>query len=81
MTRAEIAEKLEEIFHKVRAQKTELVVTEDSRLVDDLYLDSLERVEMLFEIESTFAISVTDEEALKFVTVRDIVDLVSARQG
>jgi len=79
MTRAEIAAKLEEIFHKVRAQKTDIAVSEDSRLVDDLYLDSLERVEMLFEIESTFAIKVADEEAQAFTTVRDIIDLVAAR--
>lgn len=51
-------------------------VTPDSTIVDDLGADSLDCVEIVMELESSFNIEITDEDAEKFVYVRDITAYV-----
>ena len=48
-------------------------VTEDSTL-EDLGLDSLDQLNLLFALESDFNISIPDEEAKSIRTVREMVD-------
>ena len=76
MTREKIKEELRNIFLKVKKEKTEITIDEESLLDDDLDLDSLERVEVLFEIEQDFSIKVSDEEARGFIAVKDIIDMI-----
>ncbi len=54
-------------------------ITEDSKLVEDLGADSLDTVEMLMAFEEEFGISIPDEEAMKIVTVKDIVSIIEER--
>lgn len=79
MTREEIKAKLKDIFNSVRTKKVDVEVNENSGLVENLYLDSLEQVEMLFEIENTFSISISDDEARDFKTVKDIIDIIQVK--
>jgi len=79
MTREEIKSKLKDIFSSVRTKKLDIEIKEDSGIVEDLYLDSLERVEMLFEIETAFSISISDDEAREFKTVKDIIDSIQSK--
>jgi acyl carrier protein len=46
--------------------------------LEDLGLDSLDKVELMFEIEDEFKIRVPDEEyqALKVTTIQDMVDAI-----
>ena len=50
------------------------MVTEDTNLMKDLEADSLDAVEIIMAIEDEFEIEIPDEEAEKFVTIKDIVD-------
>jgi acyl carrier protein len=54
-------------------------ITLDSLLREDLGLDSLGAVEMLFDLESEYDIAISDEDALTFKRVRDIVEYFERR--
>lgn len=56
-------------------------ITEASRLVEDLGADSLDTVELLMAFEEEFGISIPDEEAMKMKTIKDIVDLIDAKNA
>lgn len=70
------------MFEKVKtllAEQLELDENEiqlDSSFVEDLGADSLDVVEMLMLLEEEFDVTVPDEEAEKFRTVRDVVDFL-----
>lgn len=51
-------------------------VTLEAKLDDDLGADSLDAVELIMAIEDEFDIEVSDEEAQKFKTVKQIVDYI-----
>ena len=46
----------------------------ESKLVDDLGMDSFAAVELLFGLEDQYDIEIPDEDAKKFKTVNDIID-------
>ena len=46
------------------------MVEADSRLVEDLGLDSLGSLEIVFEIEEEFQVRVLEDQAFEFTTVR-----------
>lgn len=49
-------------------------ITMDTNLIDDIGADSLDVVELVMELEDTFGISISDEDAAELYTVRRIVD-------
>jgi acyl carrier protein len=51
----------------------------ESRLVDDLGLDSLALVELMLAFEETFELEISEPETEKLQTVNDVVELVTAR--
>jgi acyl carrier protein len=51
-------------------------ITTESKLVDDLGMDSLDAVELAIATEREFAVAISDEEVAKLVTVADIIALV-----
>lgn len=70
------------MFEKVKsllAEQLELDENEiqlESSFVEDLGADSLDVVEMLMILEEEFDVTVPDEDAEKFHTVKDIVDFL-----
>ena len=52
-------------------------ITAESKIVEDLGADSLDVVELLMTLEEECGIVVNDEDAVKIVTVGDIVDLIN----
>jgi acyl carrier protein len=75
----------DQVMAKVREHlATELEVSEDqitesTRFKDDLDADSLDLYELVMELEDTYGISVSEEEAARIQTVSDAVDFVVAR--
>jgi len=55
-------------------------VTLEANLDDDLGADSLDAVELIMAIEDEFEMEVSDEEAQKFKTVKQIVDYIESHQ-
>ena len=54
-------------------------INEETRLVEDLQVDSLDEVELIMGLEHNHGISITDEEAYKVKTVKDIIDIIQAK--
>ncbi len=57
-------------------QELEAEVTWDSKLADDLMLDSLAMVELVMFLEECFNIEIPDEEAGEIVTVGDAIEVI-----
>lgn len=51
----------------------------ESKFVDDLGADSLDLVELIMAFEDKFGIEISDEEAEKMVTVKDVLDYISSK--
>ncbi len=56
-------------------------VTPEAKLNDDLGIDSLSAVELALELESTFDVTIEDEELAKLETVQDIIDLLNQKKA
>ena len=54
----------------------EIEITWDSKLGDDLMLDSLDMVELVMFLEECFAVEIPDEEAGHIVTVGDAIEVI-----
>ena len=66
---------------QVLAEKMSLdinTIHTDSHLVNDLGLDSLGAVEMLFDLESQYDIEISNEDAKKFVNPQNIIDYLKS---
>jgi acyl carrier protein len=55
---------------------TDKVITEDMSLIDDLGLDSLDKIEIWLGVEEEFVIDIPDGEVRKINTVGDMINLV-----
>ena len=54
-------------------------IQKQSRLVEDLEIDSLDTLDLIFQLEEEFNIEVPQEEPLPFQTVQDVVTYVQRR--
>ena len=54
-------------------------VTPEASLSEDLGADSLDAVELNMALEEAFAISIADEDIVKFVCVKDIVNYIDSK--
>ena len=54
-------------------------IGEDAEIRDGLGLDSLQVVELLFEIEEELGVKIEDEEAQQLRTVGSLLDIIEAK--
>ena len=78
MDRIEIQEKLIEILSRHTSIERS-ALSPDKHLKFDLGLDSLDIAEMVYEIESTFGITIADDAGEKIQRISDTVDFISGR--
>jgi acyl carrier protein len=78
MNRQEIFEKVKRILIE-KLSVNEADIKEDSSLVDDLGVDSLDLVELLMKFEEEFKVEISEEESQKILTVKDIVDFIEGK--
>ena len=60
-------------------QKKKRKITLESRLREDLFVDSLDMLMIIGDLEDEFEITITDDEFANVVTVNDIVEILKAR--
>ena len=72
-------DKLKEILVDVLGVEDDNVKPE-SKFVEDLGADSLDLVELIMAFEDKFAIEISDEEAEKMVTVKDVLDYIGSKK-
>jgi len=54
-------------------------ITDDTHFRDDLEADSLDLYELVMELEDTYGVKMSEQEAEAIVTVGQAVDFVAAR--
>ena len=57
----------------------DIVITPDSRLMDDFDADSLDIIELTMALEDEFAIEIFDEEMDQVTVVRECVELINTK--
>jgi acyl carrier protein len=57
------------------------LITEDTRFREDLEADSLDLYTLVQELEDTYGVQMSDEQAAKILTVGQAVDFVLAHNG
>lgn len=62
------------IIHKPSLKKETIYL--DTRLKEDLGLDSFDAVELVIQFENTFKIKISDEAMQQFKNIRNIVDYI-----
>ena len=78
---------MDELFNKIQkliAEKLEIdesKVTMDSSFRCDLGADSLDTYELVYAIEEELGVSIPDEAANEFETVRDAYDFIKSEQS
>ena len=65
---------LNHILHKKKRK-----ITLESRLREDLFVDSLDMLMIIGDLEDEFEITITDDEFADVVSVNDIVEKLKAR--
>jgi acyl carrier protein len=77
---------MDELFQKIQkliADKLEIEeskITLDASFRQDLGADSLDTYELVYAIEEEMGISIPDEKANEFETVRDAYDFIKSQQ-
>ena len=56
-------------------------VKPEASFIDDLGADSLDLVELVMAMEEAFEMEISDEEAEKLRTVKDVLDFVKSKLG
>jgi acyl carrier protein len=75
-----VLEKIREVVakkFKVAPEK----VTLQTRLREDLNVDSLDAVELIMELEDTFKVKIADDEAQQLKSIGDIVNFLTPKIG
>ena len=78
---------MDELFEKIQkliAEKREIdagKITLDSSFRGDLGADSLDTYELVYAIEEELGVSIPDEKANEFETVRDAYDFIKSEQA
>ena len=73
-----IEDKVKKIIAEKLSVDLEEIVPEAS-FVDDLGADSLDLVELIMSMEEEFDIEISDEQAEKLLTVKDVFDFIDAQ--
>ncbi len=71
-------DKLKKVLVEVLGVKEEDIKPE-SKFVDDLGADSLDLVELIMAFEEKLGIEISDEEAEKMMTVKDVLDYINTQ--
>ena len=77
-TMSEIEARVKEIIVEI-VGVSESEITPEANFTNDLSADSLDRVELIMEIEDEFGISIPEEEAEKIATVGDAIKYVEEK--
>ena len=80
MERAEIISQILAILEDV-AEVSPEDVNENSVLMDDLDLSSMEILTIVADLEETFGLRIPEKELSNFVTIGDLVDYLAANAG
>jgi len=70
---------IEIIAEKLNVPKEQ--IKPEASFIDDLGADSLDLVELVMAMEEAFGMEISDEDAEKLRTVKDVLDYVKSKVG
>lgn len=71
--------KLKDLVLEVSEDK-DLVITEESKLLTDLKLNSLDLINLVCTVEDEFDIEIPDKKLKTFITVGDVIDYIKSQE-
>jgi acyl carrier protein len=77
----DIQNRVEEILEEFVSGENISGITLESLLKEDLNFDSLDSMELIISLEEEFDILILDEEAEYFITVQDLIDIVTKKKA
>lgn len=77
---ADVIEKIKSIIVDQLSVSLE-EVTDEASFIDDLGADSLDIVELVMALEEEFDMEISDEDAEKIQTVKDVTGYIAQRLG
>ncbi|UEA30764.1 acyl carrier protein [Granulicatella elegans] len=80
MSEQEVLDKVIQLISE-RFSVDVLKITRDTTFQEDLGADSLDVVELVMELEDTFGIQISDEDAEQIVTIGDAVNYIVSQQA
>ena len=78
---------MDELFEKVKKLIAEKLEVEESKITpeasfrQDLGADSLDTYELVYALEEEMGISIPDEKASEFETVKDAIEFIRSQKG
>lgn len=81
MAESPLVTELVAIVRKVGKVAPERLVTSDTRLVDDLGIDSLDLVAVFLQVQDRFDVVIEDDDVAALRTVSDLATYVARRSG
>ena len=72
-------EEIKELLVKQLKLKDPSVITLDTKIQEDLGADSIDVLQLLMTLEERKVFMIPDEELMKFVTVRDVLEYLEKR--
>ncbi|PVX61272.1 acyl carrier protein [Paraburkholderia unamae] len=76
--KSNVAEKIREILATQYCTTVD-ELRDDTRLVEELGGDSLDRIELVMAVEDEYDIEIPDEDLDKFTTVQSIIEYVQSK--
>merc|ERR1740122_311546 len=73
---SDILERIKKVLGEMERAKTDLELTADSHIYNDIGLDSLDFVEFGIALEDEFGIEIEDDKAEGITTVGDAIQLI-----
>ena len=80
MTRDQVKDIVFRTFTDVIADD-EIEITEDSGIMDDLDMDSIEMQEVFSDLEEEFEVEILDSMLKRMITIGDVIDVMTELQG
>ena len=80
MTRDQVKDIVFRTFTDVIADD-EIEITEDSGIMDDLDMDSIEMQEVFSDLEEGFEVEILDSMLKRMITIGDVIDVMTELQG
>ena len=78
LTEIDVAARARKVFSMIFGSEDMSELDEDSHLMDDFGLDSLELIEVIMGLEVEFDVEISDEDAERIVTFGDVVTYILA---
>ena len=73
-------DKLKDLLVATVDVKEDVQLTEDTVILRDLGVDSLEMVELVCAVEDEFDIEIADKKIKSLVTIGDLIDYIKSQQ-